>query len=129
MRCASLVVAALALAACARAASDVHGWPDAAGTTAPAGVRLVLNNHHWLDLVVKIESDGETYRVGQVSAASSAEFAVPGWMLGASRYVRLIADPVGTSDIALSDWLDLRSGGTVEWTVEGATSRTSLLRY
>jgi len=129
MRRAMLLAAALA--ACARGASDLGAGPAprSAPAAAAEGIRLVLNNHHWLDLVVKVESNGETYRVGQVSAASSAEFAVPGWMLGSTRYVRLVADPVGTAEVAKSDWVDLRTGGTVEWTVESQTSRTSMLRY
>ncbi|MGH7517428.1 MAG: hypothetical protein ACREOC_08155 [Gemmatimonadales bacterium] len=32
------------------------------------GVQLVLNNRYWLDVVVRVEHDGEITRIGQVES-------------------------------------------------------------
>ncbi|HEU5170198.1 MAG TPA: hypothetical protein VFU46_06655 [Gemmatimonadales bacterium] len=93
------------------------------------GVSLVLNNRYWLDVVVKIEHDGETSRIGQVAAASSRHFVLPAWMLGASGYVRFVADPVGSPERGSTDWVNVWGGQTVEWTLESQLERSSMLVY
>jgi hypothetical protein len=93
------------------------------------GVQLVLNNHHWLDVVVRVEHDGEVTRIGQVAAASSGRFSVPAWAMGSSGYVRFLADPVGSPDGSTSDWVNVWGGQTVEWTLESQLDRSSMLVY
>ena len=93
------------------------------------GVQLVLNNRHWLDVVVRVEHDGETTRIGQVAGASSARFSVPSWAMGSSGYIRFLADPVGSPDRTATDWVNIWGGQTVEWTLDSQLERTSILVY
>jgi len=93
------------------------------------GVQLVLNNKRWLDVVVYVEHDGETSRIGQVTAASSRIFRVPAWILGSAGLVRLVADPVGEPGRELSDWVNVPGAVTLEWTLEHASGRSSLLLH
>ena len=93
------------------------------------GVQLVLNNRHWLDIVVRVEHDGESTRIGQVAAASSGRFSVPAWAMGTSGYVRFVADPIGSPDRSASDWVNVWGGQTVEWTLESQLERSSMLVY
>ena len=93
------------------------------------GVQLVLNNRHWLDVVVRVEHDGETTRIGQVAAASSARLSVPSWAMGSSGYVRFLADPIGSPDRSSTDWVNIWRGQTVEWTLESQLDRSSILVY
>jgi hypothetical protein len=93
------------------------------------GVQLVLNNHHWLDVVVRIEHDGEMTRIGQVPAAAAGRFMLPAWALGGSGYVRFVADPVGSPEQGSTDWVNVWGGQTVEWTLESQLNRSSLLVY
>ena len=93
------------------------------------GVELVLNNRHWLDIVVRVEHDGETTRIGQVAAASSGRFSIPAWAMGSSGYVRFVADPVGSPERSSSDWVNVWGGQTVEWTLETQLDRSSMLVY
>ena len=112
------------------------GGTLAQGTAAPAGredrfgaVQLVLNNRHWLDVVVRVEHDGEATRLGQVAAASSGRFNIPAWAMGSSGYVRFVADPVGSPQRSTSDWVNIWGGQTVEWTLESQLDRSSMLVY
>lgn len=107
-----------------------------AGAVAPAsraerfgGVELVLNNQHWLDVVVRVEHDGETTRIGQVPAASSKRFSVPAWAMGTSGLVRFVADPIGSPERSSSEWVNVWGGQTVEWTLQSQLDRSSLLVY
>jgi hypothetical protein len=128
MRHGPVLLLLLAVSAC--------GGTLASGTAAPAGredrfgaVELVLNNRHWLDVVVRVEHDGETTRIGQVAAASSGRFSVPAWAMGSSGYVRFVADPVGSPVRSASDWVNVWGGQTVEWTLESQLDRSSMLVY
>jgi hypothetical protein len=94
-----------------------------------AGVQLVLNNHHWLDVVVRVEHDGEVTRIGQVPAASSGRFSVPAWAMGTAGYVRFTADPVGSPERSATEWVNVWGGQTVEWTLESQLDRSSMLVY
>ena len=93
------------------------------------GVQLVLNNRYWLDIVVRVEHDGESTRIGQVAAASSGRFSVPAWAMGSSGYVRFVADPIGSPQRSASDWVNVWGGQTVEWTLESQLERSSMLVY
>ncbi len=107
--------------------------PEAVGPVARAerfgGVELVLNNRHWLDIVVRVEHDGETTRIGQVAAASSGRFSIPAWAMGSSGHVRFVADPIGSPERSSSDWVNVWGGQTVEWTLESQLERSSMLVY
>jgi hypothetical protein len=93
------------------------------------GVQLVVNNHHWLDVVVRVEHDGEITRIGQVAPAASGRFSVPAWAMGSSGYVRFVADPVGSPNGSSSDWVNVWGGQTLEWTLESQLERSSMLVY
>jgi hypothetical protein len=128
MRPRPVVLLWIAVAAC--------GGSPGPGSAAPVGraerfgaVQLVLNNRHWLDVVVRVEHDGETTRIGQVAAASSGRFSVPAWAMGSSGYVRFVADPVGSPVRSASDWVNVWGGQTVEWTLESQLDRSSMLVY
>ena len=112
------------------------GGSPAPGQVAPVdraerfgGVQLVLVNRYWLDVVVRVEHDGETTRIGQVAAASSGRFSVPSWAMGGSGFVRFVADPIGSPERSASDWMNIWAGQTVEWTLESQLDRSSVLVY
>jgi hypothetical protein len=119
----------LGLTAACGTVSTPPGVGPVQGSERFGGVQLVLNNRYWLDIVVRVEHDGETTRIGQVAAASSARFSVPSWAMGASGYIRFVADPVGSPERSASDWVNIWGGQTVEWTLESQLDRSSMLVY
>ncbi len=89
------------------------------------GFELTLNNHHWLDINVFVQHDGEASRVTTVTAASSQSLVLPLWMLGESKIVRIIAEPVGAEGSYTTDPLRVDPGQSVELDVESVLSKSS----
>jgi hypothetical protein len=89
------------------------------------GFELTLNNRHWLDINVFIQHDGESSRVTLVTASTSQSLILPLWMLGESKLVRIIAEPVGEQDSYTTDLLRVDLGQSVEVNVESVLSRSN----
>jgi hypothetical protein len=89
------------------------------------GFELTLNNHHWLDINVFVQHDGEASRVTTVTASSSQSLILPTWLLGESKVVRIIAEPVGETDSYTTDLLRVDPGQSVELNVESVLSRSN----
>ncbi|MFL5403467.1 MAG: hypothetical protein ACJ8BF_11690 [Gemmatimonadales bacterium] len=86
---------------------------------------LVLNSHHLLDVNIFIQHDGQADRVTTVSASSSKTLALPVWMLGQSRTIRLIAEPIGDDTRYTTDLLSVQPGQIVELNVENPIARSN----
>src|SRR4051794_28974862 len=89
------------------------------------GFELTLNNRHWLDINVFVLHDGESSRVTTVTASSSQSLILPLWMLGDSKLVRIIAEPVGEVGSYTTDLLRVDLGQSVEVNVESTLSRSN----
>lgn len=89
------------------------------------GFELTLNNRHWLDINVFVQHDGESSRVTMVTASTSQSLILPLWMLGESRLVRIIAEPVGEQDSYTTDLLRVDLGQSVEVNVESVLSKSN----
>jgi hypothetical protein len=92
-------------------------------------VALSIANNHWLDVVVFVFHDGEMSRVGSVTAASNGTFTLAPWMLGQSRNVRLLADPVGSEGWIRSEMIHVQPGQSIEWRLESQLARSSVMVY
>ena len=100
--------------------------PDDAGPSPMSdGFELTLNNHHWLDINVFVLHDGEASRVTTVTASSSQSLILPLWMLGESKIVRIIAEPVGEQGSYTTDQLRVDPGQSVELNVESVLSKSN----
>ena len=89
------------------------------------GFELTLNNRHWLDVNVFVQHDGESSRVTLVTASTSQSLILPLWMLGESKLVRIIAEPVGEADSYTTDLLRVDLGQSVEVNVESVLSKSN----
>jgi hypothetical protein len=92
-------------------------------------VALTVANNHWLDVIVFVFHDGEMSRVGSVTAASNGTFTLAPWMLGQSRSVRLLADPVGSEGWIRSEMINVQPGQSIEWRLESQLARSSVMVY
>jgi hypothetical protein len=121
-----MLVASLILGACFGPRQKLH--EDAAPSPMADGFELTLNNHHWLDVNIFVQHDGEASRVTTVTASSSQSLILPVWLLGDSKIVRIIAEPVGTQDSYATDLMRVDPGQSVELNVERtlATSNYSI---
>lgn len=89
------------------------------------GFSLVLNNHQVLDANIFVQHDGQVDRVGMVSASSSKVLVLPLWLLGQSRTIRLIAEPIGNDTRYTTDPLFVQPGQVIELNVEGVLERSN----
>ena len=111
----------LALAmACAGPRQNVDPEPVQAD-----GFSLVLNNRHLLDINVFIQHDGQSDRVATVVASTSRSLVLPLWMLGQSKAIRLIAEPIGDETRYTTDVLVVQPGQIVELNVESLLARSN----
>jgi len=126
---ATALVAALALAV-----SGCGGHQNVEDDAAPeadpfAPTPLTVDNAHWLDIVVFVFHDGELSRVGTVTAASSTNFFLPNWMIGQSRNIRLLADPIGSEDAVRTETIHIQPGQFIEWRLESQLARSTVAVY
>jgi hypothetical protein len=98
---------------------------DSAPAPEADGFSLVLNNHQVLDANIFVQHDGQVDRVGMVSASSSKVLALPLWMLGQSKTIRLIAEPIGNDARYTTDYLSVQPGQVIELNVEGVLERSN----
>jgi hypothetical protein len=89
------------------------------------GFSLILNSHHLLDANVFVQHDGQADRVGMVSASSSKALVLPLWMLGASRAIRIIVEPIGDETRYTTDILSIQPGQTIVLNVESTIDRSN----
>jgi hypothetical protein len=86
---------------------------------------LVVNSRHMLDVNIFILHDGQADRVATVPASSSRTLTLPSWMLGQSKLVRIIAEPIGDETRYTTDLLSVHPGEIVELNVESAIARSN----
>jgi hypothetical protein len=114
------VVLFLVTLACAGPRQNVEPDPVHA-----EGFSLVLNNRHLLDVNVFLQHDGQSDRVATVVASTTRSLQLPVWMLGQSKTVRLIAEPIGDDSRYITDVLLVQPGQVVELNVEGSLARSN----
>ena len=111
----------LALAmACAGPRQNVDPEPVQA-----AGFSLILNNRHLLDVNIFLQHDGQPDRIATVTSSSSRSIVLPLWMLGQSKTIRIIAEPIGDETRYTTDVLLVQPGQIIELNVESLIARSN----
>jgi hypothetical protein len=118
------VAIAMMAAGCGR-----HRVEDEPETDPNEPTPLTVTNNNWLDVVIYVYHDGETSRVAIVTAATTANYFLPAWMLGHSRSVRLIAHAVGSNSSISTDLIHIQPGQFIEWHLESDLARSSVAVY
>jgi hypothetical protein len=90
-----------------------------------AGFSLILNNRHLLDVNIFLQHDGQPDRIATVTSSSSRSMVLPLWMLGQSKTIRLIAEPIGDETRYTTDVLVVQPGQIIELTVESLIARSN----
>ena len=113
------VVSALLLLtpACARHSAAGMGDDD---------IVLVVENHHWTDVVVSVLHDGVVDRIGMVTAVKTSTLVIPGRRLGLFGMIRLRAHAVGAPDDHTSESFPIRPGQEITWTLESDLAGSSI---
>jgi hypothetical protein len=110
----------LALIACAGPRQDVDPTP-----LEPSGFSLILNNRHLLDVNIFLQHDGQPDRIATVTSSSSQSLALPLRLLGQSKTIRIIAEPIGDETRYTTDILLVQPGQIIEFNVESTIARSN----
>jgi hypothetical protein len=121
---AALVIAGV-LAGCAKhRLTDDDMASDASST-------LHIVNHHWGDVDIYVNRDGQRTRVGQVTASAEENFVLSKSVTGGGgSTIQFQAHAVGSSGAISSESISVRPGGMqITWTLENNLSRATLAFY
>lgn len=121
-RSALLVAVALIASACLK-----HHASSEAVTGAPA--TLHVENNNWQEVDIRVVHRGITVHLGNVTAASTANFVFPQSVMGDLGEIQLIAHAIGTPETIRTNTIVLRAGTRVRWTLETSLYRSSLSVY
>jgi len=102
--------AALVLSACASGANRASTRPDS------APVSLTVTNQNWLDVDVFAIRGSTRYRLGAVGGNSSAMLRIPASLIARGE-LQLMADPIGSNDVYVSDVIPVTPDQSLQLTV------------
>ena len=86
---------------------------------------LILNNHHLLDVNIFLQHDGPPDRIATITSSSSRAIVLPLRMLGQSKAIRIIAEPIGDETQYTTDLLVVQPGQIIELNVESLIARSN----
>jgi hypothetical protein len=89
------------------------------------GFSLILNNRHLLDVNIFLQHDGQPDRIATVPSATSRAIVLPLRMLGQSKTIRLIAEPIGDETRYTTDMMVVQPGQIIELNVESLIARSN----
>ena len=89
-------------------------------------VVLLIDNHHWNDVIISVLHDGIVDRIGMATAVKISTFVLPSRRLGTSGVIRLRGHAVGAPDEHTTDAFPVQPGQEIEWTLESDLARSSV---
>jgi hypothetical protein len=90
-----------------------------------SGFSLILNNRHLLDVNIFLLHDGQPERIATVTSSSSHSLVLPLRLLGQSKTIRIIAEPIGDETRYTTDILVVQPGQIIELNVESLIARSN----
>jgi hypothetical protein len=100
--------------------------PNSTAGPATGEIMLVIDNHHWNDVVISVLHDGVVDRIGMATAVKISTFTVPSRRLGTSGIIRLRGHAVGAPDDHTTDAFPIQPGQQIDWTLESDLARSSV---
>lgn len=92
-------------------------------------ISLVVENHHWNDVVVSVVHDGVVERVGMAIATKTSTFFFPSRRLGTSGLIQLRGHAVGAPDDHTTEKFLVQPGQEIQWTLESDLAHSSVAVY
>jgi hypothetical protein len=89
------------------------------------GFSLILNNRHLLDVNIFLQHDGQADRITTVPSSTSRAIVLPVRMLGQSKAIRIIAEPIGDETRYTTEMLVVQPGQIIELNVESLITRSN----
>ena len=124
---AGLIAVVLAASACG-AFGRQPGAPDPVsdGGEQPRDFAVQVTNNSWSAIHVYVVAGGQWESLGLVASQNTADYEVSRSRLGGRGEIRLVADPVGSTQGYFSDPILVEPGDRVEWTLQNNLSLSSV---
>jgi|GEM_PF-761449 len=91
--------------------------------SAPATVKVA--NYNWMDVNVYAVQGGTRVRLGTVTTMGSSTFQLPARFLTQSNSVRLMVDPIGSTEGYMTDGILVHGGQQISFNVQNALQFSS----
>lgn len=121
---AAAAAAILTLGACASGGGNGAAPADRSSHMREATV--VVQNQNWQDVVVYVVQSGHRMRLGMVTAMTTSKFRLPQRFLGSASDIRLLADPIGSTQGYQTEGLRVLAGQQVAFNVQNRMSLSSV---
>ncbi|HEU0052073.1 MAG TPA: hypothetical protein VFQ39_02805 [Longimicrobium sp.] len=126
---AAAVAATLVIGACAPGATggrntSLSAVPRAQQQRVPATVKV--ENYNWQDVVVYVVQSGQRIRLGMVTSMSTAKFRLPERFLGSASDIRLLADPIGSTNGYTTEAIRVAGGQEVSLSLQNSLALSSV---
>lgn len=109
------ILLSLPLGACMSSQLGAHKPLD---RPTPGGALVTVQNQNVLDVRVYLIRGSTPIPLGSVGTLERRTFVIPSSQLGHSGSLRLMADPLGSTQTFVSDWISAVPGDLVEWRLE-----------
>jgi len=86
-------------------------------------------NDNWNDMTVYAVTNGYRRRLGTVTSFTSRVLTLPPTLLILNDELRLVADPIGSRGVYVSEPLVVNAGDVVEWTVRNNIRLSNIFIY
>jgi hypothetical protein len=136
---AAAMVTSLTLGACASAggptslasmslADGPHaGRSQASESAASQGAMVKVSNYNWQDVVVYAVAGAQRVRLGQVTSMNTVNFRLPTHMVVGPERMRLVVDPIGSTEGWQTEDLVVHGGDQVQFNVQNSLPLSSVL--
>jgi hypothetical protein len=86
---------------------------------------LVIENNNWADMTIYALRDGVRSRIGQVTALGRSKFVLPSAMTTGTAELRIMADPIGSSNRWVSQPVMVLPGQELRFRLENNVNLSS----
>ena len=88
---------------------------------------LTVENNNWADMTMYLVRDGVRARLGHVTSMGRGRFVVPAPLLSGAAHVRIMADPIGSSQYWMSQPIMITPGAQVSFRLENNVQLSSFM--
>ncbi len=100
-------------------------YPTRESVRRHAPTQITVKNHNWSDMTVYALRNGSRMRVGTVISGTQERFTLPAGFDLRSGDIRLQADPIGSSEVFVSEPMAITPGSHVVWKIENHIALSS----
>lgn len=111
--------------ACAPAAGTTAYAPGLDGV-GPEETTVRVENNNWDNMTVYVVRGSARHRLGMVTSMNAETFRIPAAFMSGTEAVRLVADPIGSSNTYVTPSVQVKPGEQIEFDIENHLAISSV---